>query len=143
MVREKGVIERITGKKAMVRIQKSSACSACESKDSCDVTSGKGMTIEVVNELMASEGDVVEISISSRSFLKLTVLVYFLPVAALIICAYFGEVLGARVGFNTTLASILTGGVGVGVTFFILRRFDQDQRKKRSLSPKMTRILFR
>jgi sigma-E factor negative regulatory protein RseC len=142
MVREKGVIERITGKKAMVRIQKSSACSACEAKDSCDVTSGKGMTIEVVNELMASEGDVVEISISSRSFLKLTVLVYFVPVAALIICAYFGEALGARLGFNTSVASILTGGMGMGVTFFILRRFDQDQRKKRSLSPKMTRILL-
>lgn len=140
MVREKGVIERITGKKAMVLIQKSSACSACESKDSCDVASGKGMTIEVVNELMASEGDMVEISISSRSFLKLTVLVYFLPVAALIICAYFGDVLGPRVGFNTSLSSILAGAIGMGATFFILRRFDQNQRKKRNLSPRMTRI---
>ena len=141
MVREKGVIDRITGKRAMVRIRKSSACSACESKDSCDVTSGKGMTIEVVNELMASEGDLVEISISSGSFLKLTVLVYFVPVAALIVGAYLGDELAVRVGFNATLGAILTGGAGMGATFLVLRRFDQYQQQKRSLSPRMTRIL--
>ncbi len=141
MVRERGVIETVTGKRAMVRIQKSSACSACESRDSCGATSGNGMTIEVANELMASEGDVVEISISSRSFLKLTLLVYFMPVVALIAGACLGDELGVRIGFNATLAAILTGGIAMGTTFFALRRFDHYQRQKRSLSPKMTRIL--
>jgi len=141
MVRERGVIESIAGKKAMVRIQKSSACSACESRDSCDAASGKGMTIEVANELMASEGDIVEISISSGSFLKLTLLVYFVPVAALIICAYLGDQWGMRGGFNATLASILAGGTGMGITFLVLRRFDHYQRKKRNFGPRMTRIL--
>ena len=141
MVRERGVIESIAGKKAMVRIEKSSACSACESRDSCDAASGKGMTIEVANQLMASEGDVVEISISSGSFLKLTLLVYFAPVVALIAGACLGDELGTLVDFNVTLAAILTGGTAMGATFLALRQFDQYQRKKRSLSPKMTRIL--
>ncbi len=141
MVRERGVIESIAGEKAMVRIEKSSACSACESKDCCDAASGKGMTIEVANELMVSEGDVVEISISSRSFLKLTLLVYFMPVVALIAGACLGDELGTHLGFNATLAAILTGGIAMGTTFFALRRFDHYQRQKRSLSPKMTRIL--
>ena len=83
----------------------------------------------------------VEISISSRSFLKLTLLVYFLPVLALIAGACLGDELGARVGFNATLAAILAGGTAMGATFFALRQFDHYQRKKRSLSPKMTRIL--
>ena len=141
MVRERGVIESIAGKKAMVRIEKSSACSACESRDSCDAASGKGMTIEVANELMASEGDVVEISISSGSFLKLTLLVYFVPVVALIAGACLGNELGTLVGFNVTLAAILAGGTAMGATFLALRQFDRYQRKKRTLSPKMTRIL--
>ncbi len=141
MVRERGVIETVTSKRAMVRIQKSSACSACESRDSCGATSGNGMTIEVANELMASEGDVVEISISSGSFLKLTLLVYFMPVVALIAGACLGDELGTHLGLNATLAAILTGGIAMGTTFFALRRFDHYQRQKRSLSPKMTRIL--
>ncbi len=140
MVREKGVVESIVGKKAMVRIQKSSACSACEARDSCDAGSGKGMTIEVSNELMASEGDLVEISISSGSFLKLTLLIYLLPVAALVAGACLGNEWGAYAGCNPSVSAILAGGTATAATFLALQRFDRYQRKKRSLSPKMTRI---
>ena len=49
MITEQGVIDKISGRKATVRIQKSSACSSCESRDSCDVHGGKPMAVEHPN----------------------------------------------------------------------------------------------
>ena len=143
MVREQGVIERVSDRKALVRIEKNSACATCESRDNCDVTSGKAMIIEVANELRAGEGDRVEISVPSRSFLKLAMLVYFLPVATLIAGAYAGGEWAESFHVNTTLGSIVVGCAATGVTFYFLKRFDRSSRKSGKLSPKMTRILLR
>lgn len=142
MITERGVIDKISGRKATVQIQKSSACSSCESRDSCDVHGGKPMEIEVDNHLQAGEGDRVELSIPSGTFLTLSLAVYLIPVVALIAGAYVGgTLLAPRLGLGATPCSIVLGFLALGVTFIFLRRFDKTPLANRKYRPRMTRIV--
>jgi sigma-E factor negative regulatory protein RseC len=143
MITEQGVVDRVSGRKAVVRIEKSSACAACQSRESCQEGSGREMVIEVANDLGAGEGDRIEISIPGGSFLILSLLVYLLPVAALIAGAVAGGAFAGTLHMNPTFASIVGGCLGIGVTFYALKRLDRSSRAQKEFRPRMTRILLR
>ena len=144
MITEQGTIDKISGKNATVRIRKSSACSSCESRDSCDVHGAKPMEIEVDNRLQAAEGDQVEVSVPSGTFLLVSLYVYFIPVVALIGGAYVGgTLLAPRLGLSSTACSIVFGFLAMGVTFILLRRLDKTPLANRKYRPRMTRIVTR
>jgi len=144
MITERGVIDKISGRKATIRIQKSSACSSCESRDSCDVHGGNPMEIEVDNHLKAGEGDRVEVSVPSGTFLALSLYVYFIPVVALIAGAYVGGTfLAPGLGLSATPCSIVLGFLAMGITFLLLRLYDKTPGANRKYRPRMTRIVTR
>ncbi len=144
MITERGIIDKISGQKAFVQIQRSSACSSCESRDSCDVHKGKPMEVEVDNTLKAKEKDLVEISMPSGTFLVLSLYVYFIPVAALIGGAYVGGTLLAPIlGLNATGCSVVLGFLTMGVSFLLLRHFDKTPGANRKYRPRMRRIVTR
>lgn len=143
MITEQGIVERVSGHKAVVRIQKSSACATCQSRDSCRETSGRDMIIEVANELGAGMGDRIEISISSGSFLILSLLIYLLPIAALIAGAVAGGAFAKALHINPTLASIVGGFIGIGITFYALKRLDTSILAQKEFAPRMTRVVLR
>ncbi|MBW2111858.1 MAG: SoxR reducing system RseC family protein [Deltaproteobacteria bacterium] len=80
MVTERGIIEDVTGQKTLVRISKSSACATCESRGSCEVSSGRSMLVEVANDLGGGKGDHVELSVPSGALLKLSLLFLFMGI---------------------------------------------------------------
>ena len=143
MVNEQGIIEEVSGQKALVRIKKSSACGTCESRGDCEVASGKSMVVEVVNDLGGGEGDHVELSVPSGAFLKLSLLVYILPVVALIAGAFAGGMCAPFLHMTPTLASVMGGFLVMGITFYALKRFDRSLRARSEFHPRMTRILLR
>lgn len=144
MITEKGVVDEISGRKAIIRIEKSSACASCESRDSCDVHQGKPMTIEVNNELKAGQGDRVEVSIPSGTFVILSLYVYLLPVLALMGGAYVGgTLLAPRFHMAPTPVSIVIGFMAMAVTYFFLRRFDKTPLANAKYRPRMMRIVER
>ena len=142
MVTEKGIIQKIIHDKALVRIQKSSACASCESRGACRSLSDKEMLIEVPNDLQANVGDHIEISVPAGSLLKLSVLVYLLPVGALILGAYAGGIWAQSFRAESTLAPILCGFLAMGACFYILKRLDRAAQAKCEYQPHMRRILF-
>ncbi len=141
MVTEEGIIEKISRDKAMVRMQQRSACAACSSKDGCRVSSDKAVMIEVVNDLQAQVGDRVEISMGSASLLKVSFLVYFIPVLALIVGALAGDYLARPLHMQASLASILGAVIAMGITFYILKRLDRANKPEKGYQPCVTRIL--
>ena len=142
MVKEEGVIEKIFEEKARVRVQKSSACASCGSRDSCHVMGDSEMMIEVANELHAGVGDYVELSVPTGSLLKLSLLVYLLPVVALIVGAYLGGLWAESLPISSTPASILGGCVAMGLTFWGLKWFDSTIGNRDQYHPRITRILM-
>ena len=143
MVTEQGVIEDVSGQKALIRIKKSSACATCESRGDCEVDSGKSMVVEVANDLGGGMGDHVELSVPSGTFLKLSLLVYVLPVVALIAGAFAGGAFARVLHVPLSLSSVIGGFLAMGVTFYALKRFDRSLRARSKFRPRMTRILLR
>jgi sigma-E factor negative regulatory protein RseC len=141
MVTEQGVIERVSGQKAMVRIEKTSACATCESRGGCEVGSDKNMVVEVANDLGVGKGDYVELSVPSGAFLKLSLLVYILPVVALMAGAFAGGAFARVLHVPLSLASVIGGFLVMGITFYALKRLDRSSRAKSEFQPRMTRIL--
>ena len=139
---EQGTIEQAEQNRAQVRIERSASCSQCESRGSCQTVGSKSMVIDVSNSLHAKVGDRVEIGVPTHSFLKFSLMVYLLPVMALIIGAILGEAWGPSLGLESSLSAVLVGGLAMGLTFTILRRFDRSAREKKDYQPVMTRIIL-
>lgn len=100
------------------------------------------MLIEVTNDLQARVHDHVEISVPGGSLLKLSLLVYFLPVLALIAGAGAGAAWAQSFNAQPTLASIVCGGLAMGIAFCVLKWVDRHTQAKRNYQPRITRILF-
>lgn len=142
MPREEGIVKEATSEKAVIRIMKTSACDHCGSRSSCHVLSDREMVVEVSNDLQAKVGDHVELRVPPGSLLKLSLLVYFLPVALLVIGAYVGAAWAKSLGIQPTVASIVGAGLAMGIAFYLLRWFDRGERARGDYRPRMTRILF-
>ena len=143
MITEQGIVEEVSGRNVVIRIEKTSACATCQSRESCGEASGKDMIIEVANELGVGKGDRIEISIPSGSFLMLSLLVYILPVAALIAGAFAGGAFARALHINLTMASIAGGCLATVVTFYALKCFDKSPLAWKEFHPRMTRVIFR
>jgi sigma-E factor negative regulatory protein RseC len=141
MSNEEGIIEKTYKDKAVVRIQRSSACAHCQSRGACEAISDREMLIDVSNELDAKNGDRVQISIPTRSLLKLSLFVYFLPVVALVIGAVVGGEVAGAFRLTPTTGSILGGAVFMTITYLLLRRLNRGAEKKFDYQPRITRIL--
>ncbi len=139
---EEGIIEKTSRRKALVRIQKSGACASCSSHNTCDIVSSKEkMTIEVANSLNAEIGDQVEISIPEGFLLKLSLMVYFLPVVALVCGALLGAKYAEFSHMDISLTAIVGGALAVSLVFYMLKRFERNPKNKDRYYPRMTRII--
>jgi sigma-E factor negative regulatory protein RseC len=142
-IKEEGIVESISQGKAAVRIQKGAQCKHCSSREGCGVSLGGDVQIDLDNELEAKVGDCVEISLPTRSLMKLSLLVYFVPVLALILGAYIGRLVGTEVfRSDSAVISVVCGAIAMGATFLSLRWVDRRVQVSSGYRPRMTRILF-
>ena len=141
MVSEQGIVEEVSKTKAVVRVTRYSACAGCHSKGACLPSDSKDVVMEALNELHAKVGDYVQVSVPAGSLLKVSFLVYFVPIVALIGGAIVGNVGAAAWHMDSTLAAILCGGAAMGLTFCAVKWFDRTANLKAQYWPRITRIL--
>jgi sigma-E factor negative regulatory protein RseC len=142
MLTEEGVVEKLLQQKARIRIKRSSSCASCESRGLCQTLNDREATLEVENHLHAQVGDRVEVSMNTQSLLKVSLLVYILPIVTLIIGAYVGQVWAQARQMPPTIPSILAGGAAMGLTFWVLKRLERTAQEENRYQPRMTRILL-
>ena len=141
MVREEGTVQKVFPGKAIIKVQRHAACEHCDSRGACDIFEGKEVEVEVINELDAKEGDRVEVSVPGRSLLKLSLFVYFIPVVVLVVGACVGNVMAPALGMAPPIASIVIGGIAMGLTFWVLKKMDKFAMSSEAYTPRVTRIL--
>ena len=140
VVKEQGVIEKVLGRKVVVRVQKGSACEHCKSRDMCNIQE-REMQVEVINNLQAKAGDLVELSMPEGTVIKLSLIVYILPIIALMIGAFAGGALAAPLRMNQSLAAVIGGGILMIASYYVLKKFDRAAESNDGFHPRMTRIL--
>jgi len=142
LMTEEGVVEKASPRKAIVRVVRNSACEHCRSRGVCETLSEKDMRVEVANDIGAVEGDRVELSVPAASVLKLSFLVYMIPVAALVAGAYAGDLWARGRDMDPALAALTAGVVAMAGSFLFLKRLDRSVSSPTSgFQPRMTRIL--
>lgn len=141
MPTEKGIIEKTDKGKAFVRVERNSACDHCESKGMCQVDNEREMVVEVENLLGGGPGDQVEIMVPTGTFMKISLMVYMLPVLAFMFGAFMGDNLAEKLSLNPSLAAIIGGTVLMLIIFYLLKRLDTVIGGKKRYMPRMTRII--
>jgi sigma-E factor negative regulatory protein RseC len=112
---EIGIVKSIDGVKAIVKVsKKSSCCESCE-KEICDI-SEDGIETEAINEAGASIGQKVKLVMKSYTFVKGALVIYILPIIALIAGAILGNLY--LPGYFSETDSDLLAALGSFLLFF-------------------------
>jgi len=119
MIEEVGTVTRVEGVMASVSVKKKNSCEGCTAGGACKTTS-EGAEIEAFNPVHAKAGQTVKLSIKPYTYLKGTMLVYGIPVVALIGGAILGkniaetyleninsDMIAAITGFSSLIASLI------------------------------------
>lgn len=125
MVEEIGSIVEVRGKQvAVVMCEKSTFCEHCASMESCQVGhDNKSKLVEAYNAIGAQVGDKVRLSVSSKTFLQSSFLLYIVPLIALIVGAIAGQTIGTSLetGPDPNLLAAILGIAFMIGSFFIIR----------------------
>ena len=112
---ETGIVTNINGAMAIVKVPKrSSCCESCE-KEICDI-SEDGIETEAINMAGAKIGQKVKLVMKSYTFVKGAILLYIVPLVALIA----GSILGKMYlpGYFSGTDSDLLAAIGGFLLFF-------------------------
>ena len=118
-MQEIGVVKSIDGVIAKVIVERKSSCCDHSEKDTCDIPEN-GVETEALNVARAVVGQKVKVVMKSYTYLKGALIIYVLPIFALILGAVLGkvylpafinridsELLSALGGFFALLASLI------------------------------------
>lgn len=117
-MKEFGIVKKIISKNVVeVQMQRGSGCGQCTA---CEAMSDGTFNIFAKNEIGAQLGQRVEIVVSSSEALKISALVYILPVIFLFVGYILGFFLSKLLGF---VANAEFFGIGIGFGFFVAGLF--------------------
>ena len=125
-----GLVISCQDDKALVRFVRSKACAHC---GACISFGENEAQVELQNILHAQPGDVVEIELKPRAFLKASFLAYIVPLCALLA----GIVLGSLI---SDLAAVLLGLGGAALTYLALKLLEPRFSHMTELRPRMINI---
>ena len=124
-IRHKGIVERIDGEMAVVRIAQTSACAACHAAKMCMASESREKRIEARLTRPVAVGDEVEVVVREELGWLAVLLAYIIPFLLLVAAvAGFG-----RLGWSEAKAGT-AALASVAVYYVILRMFRGKLQKK-------------
>ena len=134
-----GKVIKVSGNEAIVQIRNHSSCSSC---GGCGTSNkNKVNTIWTKNYQDANVGDFVKIELTEKTLLKLSTLVYIIPVISLLI----GLIIGHSYAESNNLPENLVGLIGglflMSISFIGINIIDRKTKDSSKLKPKITSII--
>jgi sigma-E factor negative regulatory protein RseC len=144
MIEETGTVIELKGPStAIVLCQKGSFCEQCAALDACRMgDDNTSMQVEAHNTVAAEVGDRVVLSVSSKTFLTSSFVVYIVPIIFLLIGGLIGQYIGETV-ITDLPAQLLSALFGVSflVGAFLTIRVGSRALKREYYLPRIVRIL--
>ena len=101
------------------------------------------MELEVKNILDVHVGDQVVIGVQESSFLKVSFLLYIVPVAGLFTGALFGDWSAPRLGMDPTVSAVVSALVFFAGTLALVRTLGNRLVKDDRYQPRLTKVTHR
>ena len=131
----KGTVVSVKGNRACVRVSGEAVCEGCAGKTQCYSHRQKDREITVVNDYGAVVDDQVVFTSDAGKVVLSAVLIWVVPLLAMIIGYLAGERLGG--GIIPIAAAFLF----MGLTFVLLKFLDQAVSGGRSFYPRITSVI--
>ena len=144
MATEEGIVTKVYSSTAWVKCSKSAACESCSAKGFCDTVGGGSdddVEVEAINAAGAKVDDRVTISFETSSLLKISFLVYMVPVLFLILGVVIGDKIAAIFNYDQSIFSVLAGFLFLFASFFFVKAKGKELSRKDAYQPKIIRIL--
>ncbi|WP_111497476.1 SoxR reducing system RseC family protein [Marinobacter bohaiensis] len=142
MIEENGTVVAVNGDEAWVQTIRQSTCGTCNARKGCGqgalarLSDGRANQVKVANTAGARVGDPVVLGIGERQLLTASLLVYALPLLALLV----GALAGASLGEAGDGPAILGGLLGLASGFLVVRIVAGGASRTARLSPVMLRV---
>ncbi len=142
MIEETGTITEVQGIMAKVIVQKKSSCDGCTAGGACQHTP-EGAVIEALNPVNAKVGQVVKLTLKPYTYLKGTMLVYGIPVVALVAGSILGKSLGELylTEINSELIAAVAGFALLGLSLFGIKVWSKNIGSKTEYKPVIEKVL--
>lgn len=123
MIEDIGKVIRITGDKAFVEVERTSACAQCGLQEVEELAGEKPIFV-ALNKANADVGDMVKVRVQSVAYIKASMYIYGIPVLLLVIGAVLGVYLAEKLNKSSDAMSALFGicGLIIGILFLFLFR---------------------
>ncbi len=129
MIEEVVRVSRIEQGEIWIEANRQSACASCSSKQSCgqgtlsEWGSGNSVQLPVTNPtgLHPDVGQQVVVGLEEASLVKASLMIYLVPLLALVVLALVARALDASEGWQ-----VLAGGVGLALGFLLVRVFSKS-----------------
>jgi sigma-E factor negative regulatory protein RseC len=141
MIEEEGIVAEIVDGMAKVAVMKKSACEQCAASGVCHP--GDQDLMEAANPLGAKKGQKVKIVVAPQIYLKASIILYGVPMAAFIAGAIIAKNLAIRAGneAGSDLWAFLAGTVCLIVSFFFIRAYNNKVERTQKYKPVIVEIL--
>ncbi|MBW1858689.1 MAG: SoxR reducing system RseC family protein [Deltaproteobacteria bacterium] len=135
-----GVVRAIQGRMALVVTIMEPECESCKAKEACSTLGGGGANAEIParNTAGAEVGDIVTISMAGSSLVKVSFLVYMLPILVLIAGIVLGHLLSTVIPVNENILVGVFGLFGFSGTFVWLKKKGDSLSNKPGFVPEIT-----
>ena len=142
MIEETGVVTATKGITARVKVQKRGSCDGCAATGTCE-TSDDGMEIKALNPIQARPGQTVRVSIKPQSYLKGTMMIYGLPMTALIAGAIIGKNIGEKYfsGLDSDMIAAIVGFAMLVITFLFAKNWSRKAETMTEYQPVIEEII--
>jgi sigma-E factor negative regulatory protein RseC len=145
VVEETGIVEELRENGlALVKAAGGESCASCKARGACHAFGGgTERRVTAVNQAGATVGDRVILSIGSGAFLKASILVYLVPVIALVIGSILGERYSGKI-WPAENPEFVAAGVGLFclVASFVVIRFANNRLSEdRRYYPMIERVI--
>lgn len=141
MMEEEGTVVEVNGDVAKIAILKKSACESCAAAGVCHP--GDQELMEADNPIAAKKGQRVKVVVAPQVYLKASIVLYGVPMAALAGGAIVGKEIATRAGAaaNSDLWAFLFGMACLLISFFFIRQYNKKVEKSRKYRPIIIEIL--
>lgn len=141
MIEEEGVVTGISGDIAQVSIVQKNACAECASAGICHPDDKEFM--EASNPLGAKKGQRVKIVLAPQIYLKASIILYGIPMAALLAGAIIAKHIAIRAGAESQsdLWAFAAGITCTIISFLFIRLYNRKVENTPEYKPVIVEIL--
>jgi len=141
MIEEEGIVAEIEGNIARVAIVKKSGCEQCAAAGVCHPDDEEYM--EASNPLGAKKGQKVKVVVAPQVYLKASIILYGIPMAALVAGAIIAKNITVQNAgeAHSDLWAFIAGIICMVVSFFFIRVYNNKVEKTQTYKPMIVEIL--